>query len=146
MIIYSSRQAYVTLFISEEIGIRAKYSDFSNNFSLNSAVELSEHLGINNHFINLLDNKQPLYGPIYSLGPIELQMLKIYIEANLASSFIRLSKSFISAPILFVRKKNSSFCLCVNYRGLNNLTIKNCYSLSLISKSFDCLGCIKSFT
>ena len=134
------------MLISEETRIPAKYSDFSNVFSSDSAVELLEHTGINDHPINLLDDKQLLYGPIYSLGPVELETLKTYIEANLASSFIRLSKSSAGTPILFVKKKDGSLCLYVDYQELNNLTIKNCYLLPLIGESLDRLGCAKRFT
>ena len=146
MLIYPSRQAQVAMLTSEETGIPAEYSDFFNIFSSNSATELLEHNGVNNHPINLLDNKQPLYGPIYSLELVELETLKTYIKANLASSFIRPSKFPASAPILFIRKKNSSLYLCVNYQGIKNLTIKNCYLLPLIGKSLDCVGCAKHFT
>ena len=131
---------------SKKTGIPAKYSDFSNVFSLDSAVELPEHTGINDHLINLLDNKQPPYGPIYSLGPVELETLKTYIKANLASGFIRPSKFSAGALILFVRKKNSSLRLYVDYQGLNNVIIKNCYPLPLISESLDRLGCTKRFS
>ena len=130
---------------SEKTGIPAKYSDFSNVFSSDSAVELPEYTGINNHPINLLDNKQPPHGLIYNLGLVELKMLKTYIKANLASSFIKLSKSRASILILFFRKKNDSLRLCVDYWGLNNLTIKNCYPLPLISKWLDYLGRAKCF-
>ena len=92
------------------------------------------------------DNKQPLYGPIYSLGPLEPETLKIYIKANLASSFIRFSKSPSGAPILFIQKKDGRLCLCVDYRGVNNLMIKNYDPLPLIGESLDCLGCAKRFT
>ena len=115
MPIHPSRQAQVAALTSEETGIPAEYSDFSNVFSSDSAAELPEHTGINDHPINLLDNKQPPYGPIYSLGPVELETLKTYIKANLASGFIRPSKSPASALILFVRKIDSSLRLCVNY-------------------------------
>ena len=77
---------------------------------------------------------------------MELETLKTYVKANLANSFIKPSKSPVGAPILFVRKKDSSLRLCVDYRGLNNLTIKNYYPLPLISESLDCLGCAKRFT
>ena len=95
-------QAQVATLTSEETGIPAEYSDFSNVFSSDSAAELPEHIRINDYPINLLDDKQPLYGPIYSLGPVKLEMLKTYIEANLASGFIRLFKSPSGAPILFI--------------------------------------------
>ena len=108
-------------------------------------AELLEHIGINDHPIDLLDDKQPYYSPIYSLGPVELKMLKTYIKANLASGFIRPSMSPTSAPILFVQKNVSSLYLCVDYQGLNNLTIKNCYPLLLINESLNCLGHAKHF-
>ena len=134
------------MLISEKTRIPAKYSNFSNVFSSDSAAELPEHNGINDHPINLLDNKQLLYGPIYSLGSVELETLKIYIKANLASGFIRPFKSPVGAPIQFVQKKNGSLCLCINYRRLTNLTIKNYYPLPLIGESLNCLGCAKRFT
>ena len=102
MPIHSSYQAKVVSQTSKKTGISAEYSNFSDVFSSNSVVELPEYTKINNHLINLLDNKQPLYSSIYSLELVELEMLKIYIETNLASSFIWPSKSLIGALILFV--------------------------------------------
>ena len=99
---YPSYQAKITSLTSKEIGIPAEYSDFSNVFSSNSAAELLEYPGINNYSINLLDNKQPLYVLIYSLGSVELETLKTYIKDNLASSFIRHSKSPAGTPIIFI--------------------------------------------
>ena len=101
---------------------------------------------MNEHAIELEEGKQPLFGPIYSLGPVELEILKTYIETNLANGFIRPSKSSAGAPILFDRKPDGSLRLCVDYRGLNNLTIKNQYPLPLIGKSLDWLGRAKQFT
>ena len=139
-------QAQVALLTSEETRIPTKYSDFFNVFSLDSTVKLLEYTGINDHSINLLNNKQPSYNPIYNLSSVELKILKTYIETNLASSFIRPFKFLAGTPILFVRKKNSSLRLCVDYQGLNNLTIKNCYLLFLIGKLLDCLGHAKRFS
>ena len=146
MLIHFSYHAQVVMLTSEETGIPVEYSDFFDVFSSDSAVELSKHTGINNHPINLLDNKQLPYSLIYSLGPVELETLKTYIKANLASGFIRSSISPASALILFVQKKDGSLHLCVDYRALNNLTNKNCYLLLLIGESFDHLGCAKRFT
>ena len=146
MPIHPSRQAQVNALTSKKTGIPTEYSDFSNVFSSDSAAELPEHTGINDHPIDLLDDKQPPYGPIYSLGPVELETLKTYIETNLASGFIRPSKSPAGAPILFVQKKDSSLHLYVDYRGLNYLTIKNRYPLPLIGESLDRLGRAKHFT
>ena len=93
--------------------------------------------------IGLEEGKQPPYGPIYNLGPVELKILKIYIKTNLANNFIWTLNSLASALILFVHKPNSSFCLCVNYQGLKKLTIKNWYPLPLIGESLDQLDWAK---
>ena len=146
MLIHLSCQAQVAALTSKETRIPTEYSDISDVFSSDSVAELPEHTGINDYPINLQDDKQLPYGPIYSLRQVELETLKTYIEANLASGFIRPSKSSSGTPILFVQKKDSSLRLCVNYQGLNNLTIKNRYSLPLIGKSLDCLGRAKYFT
>ncbi len=97
-------------------------------------------MGINDHTIELVDNWQPSLGAIYSLGPVELETLKVYIKNNLANGFIKPSKSSAKAPIFFNKKPNGSLRLYVDYRVLNNLTIKNRYPLPLFGKSLDRLG------
>ena len=113
---------------------------------MENAAELPENTGINEYAIKLEKGKQPPFGPIYSLGPVELETLKIYIETNLANGFIRPSKSPTGAPILFYQKPDGNLRLCVDYWGLNNITIKNWYPLPLISESLDRLGRAKRFT
>ena len=107
---------------------------------------LQERTGINKHTIELEDDKQPPYGPIYSLSPVELETLNTYIKTNLGNSFIRPLKYPISAPILFVSEPDGSFWLYIDYQGLNNLTIKNRYPLLLIDESLDQLRRAKRFT
>ena len=109
-------------------------------------MELPKNTGISKHAIKLQDDKQLPYGPIYSLEPIELETLKTYIKTHLKIKFNWPSKSLADALILFNKKSNSSLQLCINYWGFNNLTIKNQYSLPLISKVFDQLGRAKQFT
>ena len=146
MLIYSWHQAQVALLTSEKTGILIEYSNFSNVFSSDSTLKLPKYTEINDHFIDLLDDEQSSYSPIYSLGPLELKMLKTYIETNLAGGFIRLSKFPTNFLILFIQKKNSSLRLCIDYWRLNNLTNKNYYPLLLIGELLDCLSCIKHFT
>ena len=102
-----------------------EYSNFTNVFFLELTLKFPEHTGINNHTIELVNNQQPFYRPIYNLGLVELETLKSYIEINLANNFIRLSKSPVKATIFFNKKPDGSLQLCVDYQGLNNLTIKN---------------------
>jgi hypothetical protein len=54
-----------------------------------------------------------------------MDVLKTYLDDMLAKGWIRHSKSLAGAPILFVKKKDGGLCLCVDYRGLNAVTIKN---------------------
>ena len=126
--------------------IPVEYADFVNVFSKELAKMLPEQTGINKHAIKLEENKQPLYGLIYSLGLVELETFKTYIKTNLANDFIRPLISPAGASILFVWKLNGSLCLCVNYRGLNYFTIKNRYLLPLIGKSLYWLGQAKRLT
>ena len=70
---------------------------------------------INDYTIELVDDWQPLCGLIYSLSPLELEILKAYIENNLTNNFIKPSKSPAGAFILFNKKPNSSLRLCVDY-------------------------------
>ena len=115
----------------------SEYTDFADIFLPKLVAELSKHTEIYDHAIELIDDQQPLYSPIYSLGPVELETLKAYIKNNLTNGFIRSSTSPTKAPILFDKKSDGSLRLRMNYQGLNNLTIKNWYLLSLIRKLLD---------
>ena len=101
---------------------------------------------MNEYAIKLEEGKQPPFRPIYSLGPVELEIWKTYIKTNLANDFICPSKSLAEAPILFDKKPDGSLCLYIDYRGFNNIRIKNQYLLPLIKQSLDQLGRAKQFT
>ena len=128
------------------IKVSNKYVKFVDVFSLDLVFKLFEHIGINNYTVKLVDGYQPSYGLIYNQEPVELETLKTYIKTNLANKFIRLSKSTADAPILFDQKSDRFFRLCVDYRGLNNLIIKNWYSLPLVGELLDRLGRARQFT
>ena len=70
----------------------------------------------------------------------KLKVLDSYLNEALAKGWIRESKSLTGAPILFTPKKDGELRLCVDYRGLNAMTIKNHYLLPLISKLLDRLN------
>ena len=74
--------------------------------------------------IDLQLGKEPPWGPIYNLSPTELEVLREYIDENLANEFIQHSRSPVGAPIFFVKKKDGSLRLVVDYRGLNKVTIR----------------------
>ena len=109
-------------------------------------MELPKNIGIKEHTIELQDGKQPLYRPIYSLELVELKTLKTYIETYLKTGFIQPFKSSANALILFDKKPNDSLWLCIDYQGLNNLTIKNQYPFLLIGEALGQLDRVKRFT
>ena len=84
----SGAQVGALLFNEASTEVQVEYSDYSDVFSAEIAAELPENPGINEHTIELEEGKQPPFGPIYSLGLVELETLKTYIETNLANSFI----------------------------------------------------------
>ena len=96
--------------------------------------------------IDLEEGKTPPFGPLYSLSKTELDALSAWLEENLSKGFIRASQSPAGAPILFVKKKDGSLRLCVDYRALNNITIKNRYPLPLIPETLDRLNGARCFT
>ncbi len=129
--LHLSRRAQIAHLKADEAPteVPSEYTDFADVFSPKLVVELPEHTGINDYAIKLVDDRQPQYDPVYSLGPVKLETLKAYIENNLASDFIKPFKSPARAPILFDKKPDGSLRLCVDYQGLNNLIIKNRYPL-----------------
>jgi hypothetical protein len=75
----------------------------------------------------------------------ELIKLKIQLQELLIKEYIRLSVSPWGAPILFVKKKDGTLRLCINYRQLNKVAIKNKYPLPRINDLFDQVGGAKIF-
>jgi RNase H-like domain found in reverse transcriptase/Reverse transcriptase (RNA-dependent DNA polymerase)/Integrase zinc binding domain/Chromo (CHRromatin Organisation MOdifier) domain/Integrase core domain len=126
--------------------IPKEYSDFADVFSEEQSNALPPHRGTLDHHIPLEEGAKPVYGPIYNLSETELQVLKEYIETHLQRGFIRPSTSPFGSPVLFVKKPDGSLRLCVDYRALNRITVKNRYPLPLISELLDRVRRAKWFT
>ena len=88
----------------------------------------------------------PPFGPLYALSAPELKALHVYLDENLEKGFIQPSKLPTRAPILFVKKKVDSLGLCIDYRGLNKLTVHNRYPLPLIPELLDRLRVARVFS
>ena len=73
----------------------------------------------------------------YRMAPAELKELKVQLQELLDKGFIRPSVSPWGAPVLFVKKKDGTMRLCINYRQLNKVTIRNKYPLPRIDDLFD---------
>ena len=110
------------------------FHDFLHLFREEDARKLPPHRPYD-HKIPLKPGTEPPFGPLYGMSHQELQTLKEYIEENLEKGFIQHSSSPAGAPVLFVKKGDGSLRLCVDYRGLNEITIKNRYPLPLIQET-----------
>jgi hypothetical protein len=119
-------------------GFPEKYWKFENVFSEKEVNQLANH-SLMHHIINIGDMISS-YKFIYKLSENELKILKKYLDKNLKRKYIQYFINPAGAPILFISKKDGSFRLCVNYRGLNKITIKNRYSLPLMGETLNRLN------
>ena len=96
--------------------------------------------------IELMPRTAPISRVPYRLAPIELKELKVQLEDMIEKRFIRPSHSPWGAPVLFVKKKDGSLRLCIDYKGLNKVMIKNKYPLPRIDDLFDQLAGSRVFS
>nr|GFB79216.1 putative reverse transcriptase domain-containing protein [Tanacetum cinerariifolium] len=87
--------------------------------------------------INLVPGVAPVAYAPYRLAPSEMKELAKQLQELSEKGFIRPSSSPWGAPVLFVKKKDGSFRMCIEYRELNKLTVKNRYPLPRIDDLFD---------
>ena len=87
--------------------------------------------------IDLLQDTQPISFCPYRMAPTNLKELKEQLKDLLDKGFIRTSISPLGAPVFFVKKKDGSLRMCIDYRQLNKVTIKNKYSIPRIDDLFD---------
>jgi hypothetical protein len=87
--------------------------------------------------IDLLPEIAPIYKWPYRMSVEELKELKKQLTELQEARYIRPSSSPWGAPVLFVQKKDGSQRMCVDYRSLNDVTVKNKYPLPCIEDLFD---------
>jgi Reverse transcriptase (RNA-dependent DNA polymerase) len=121
------------------------YHEFADVFSRQKADTLLPHQDCDLK-INIDEGAKIPAGSIYPLFKFELKTLQEFIDENLKTGFICPSNSLFRTPVLFIKKKNGSLRLCVDFRRLNAITQKDKYSLSLTSKLLDTLSRAKVFT
>src|SRR5260221_4156001 len=130
----------------EDVSLRLmlEYREWADVFSIEKSDQLPEHSAYDHH-INLHPGTKPPFGPLYPCSDSELKVLKEYLNKALANGKITRSNSPAAAPILFVPKSNGKIRICVDYRALNKMTIKDNYPLTLISEQRDMMGKAKVF-
>ena len=140
----------MALYTDEEGGdisikLLPEYQDFADIFSQERINALPKHTKYH-HRIDLIPDAKLPEGPIYPFSKKELDTLWEYIREMEHTGKIQRSSSPIGAPIVFVPKPDGSLWLCVDYRGLNKITIKNKYPLPLMSELRSRLGKATVFT
>ncbi len=122
-----------------------QYHEYLDVFSKKEADTLPKHRAYD-HAINLKEGSLPPSSRLYGMSRNEMQELRRYLDENLTKGFIRASRSQAASPVLFVKKPGGGLRFCVDYRGLNAITIKNRYPLPLISETLNRLSRAKCFT
>jgi hypothetical protein len=119
--------------------------DFVDVFSPKRADKLPPHRPYD-HEIRLTSEKKMPFGRIYSMSREELQTLREWLDENLKKGFIRPSSSPVTSPVLFVKKPGGGLRLCMDYRALNEISVKDRYPLPLVKETLNSLEGMKFFT
>jgi len=125
--------------ISKKIDLSSipkEYHEYADVFSKSKAETLAPHCPYDLR-IDLEKDSHPPVGTIYSLSKFKQETLKEFIDENLTNGFICSTSSPHEAPVLFVKKKDRSLWLCVDFCRLNRITKKDRYLLPLISDLLD---------
>ncbi|KAJ1044384.1 hypothetical protein NDA10_000307 [Ustilago hordei] len=121
------------------------YQHLQDVFDEVEADKLPHHTEHDLH-LELIEGGKPPQGPLYLKGPKEMSELRRYLDENLEKGFIRPSKSLARSPVLFIPKKDGGLRLCVDYRGLNEITVKNRAPLPLIEEQLFLLRKARIYT
>lgn len=119
--------------------------DLADAFLPQLADELPPHRSWD-HKIELQPGKEPPYSKNRPLSVRELQVVRKWLEDNLAKGFIRESRARCAAPLMLAAKPGGGVRVCQDYRGLNNITIKNRYPLPLVRETLDAICHAKFYT
>ena len=126
-------------------GVPPDYMDLKPVFSRSKASSLPPHRPYD-CAIDLLPGTSPPRGRLYSLSRPETEAMDKYVQESLVAGIIRPSSSPAGAGFFFVGKKDGSLRPCIDYRGLNDVTVKNRYPLPLMSSAFELLQGATVFT
>ena len=123
----------------------SEYHKFANIFKAAEKQSLSEK-NSHDHAIGLKLSQQLSFKKLYSMFSVKLNVLKAYLNDIIKADIICKLISSAASPVMFILKSDSSLQLIIDYKYLNNIIIKNCYSLLLISDMLNCLQSTQKFT
>jgi len=122
-----------------------RYFEFLDVFFKKNVNILSSHQ-THDHVIHLKEDAQLSVFALYDMSRDEILELHRYLNENLSKDFIQVSRFQTIISVLFIKKLEEELCFCVNYWDLNAITVKNWYSLLLISETLNHLSQAKIFT
>ena len=109
--------------------VPSRFREFIPIMTSEAASVLPKH-GPYDHAIELIEGTTPPWGPIYALNEMELEELRKWLKRMTEMGAVRPSKSSCSSPMLFVPKGHGrGLRLCIDYRGINKITVPNRYPL-----------------
>ena len=134
---YSKREfAIINIMQIKKFKISASIQNLTKMFFETLSNSLNTHDQVK-YTIDFIDNQISRIKSYYNMSQDKLSIIREYLFTTLKKKWIRSFNSFIKASMLFVKKLDDNLRLCVNYRKLNEMTMKNKYSLSLLLKIFD---------
>lgn len=116
--------------------VPVEYHDLAAVFSKSKALSLPPHRPYD-CAIDLLPGAPLPNSRLYNISKAERETMEKYIKDSLAAGVIRTSSSPLGAGFFFVAKKDGSLRPCIDYRGLNQITVRNKYPLPLLSSAFE---------
>ncbi len=140
---YTMHELIIETMMKSSQKILEKYENFADVFDKMKANELSKH-DSQDHEINT-KSKMSSFESIYNLFVIEFEVLRDYLDEFSIKKFIVSSFSSTKVSILFIKKSEDDLKLCVNYKELNAITIKNRYSIFLMNQLLNRLNDVKKF-
>ncbi len=121
-----------------------RYFKFLDVFFKKNIDILSLHQAYD-HVIHLKEDAQFSVFALYNMSCDKILELRRYLNENLSKDFIWVSHSQMIISVFFIKKLEEELCFCMNYQNLNAITVKNQYSLSLISEMLNHLSWAKIF-
>ena len=122
------------------------YHRWEHVFSRHAADELPPLRPGIDHEIKLKGEKQPPYRRPYNMSASENEVIKKWIDEQLEKGNIQKSNSPAASPVLVVRKPSGGLRVCVDYRALNELTVKSRYPIPLVNETLNKISGKKWFT
>jgi len=122
-----------------------EFHDFAKAFQPADADKLPPHRPWD-HKIELIPGKQAPYAKNRPFTPIQLRCVKKWLDEMMDKGWIRESRSPAATPLLLAAKPGGGVRICHDYRGLNNVTVKNRYPIPLIKETLDALCRAKWYT